>query len=118
MRNENELNNLAGSFSSRSLPHSFDMSGGALSLPSSSSGVVARLLVASCAVVVLPCLACFVSLVRAFLRCLRRVCLLSVPASFRPVVVSFGSPFVRQVGRGDGGLRLGRCVMLLAVAEL
>lgn len=26
--------------------------------------------------------------------------------SFRSIVVSFGSPFVRQVGRGDGGLRL------------
>ena len=27
--------------------------------------------------------------------------------SFRPIVVSFGSSLVRQVGRGDGGLRLG-----------
>lgn len=46
-----------------------------------------------------------------------------VPAcySFRPVVVSFGSPFVRQVGRGGSvcvsvWVRLGRCCLLLAVA--
>lgn len=52
------------------------------------------------AVVASPCLACFVSLVRSFLRCLRRVCLLSVPY---PIVVSLGSPFVRQVGRGVRG---------------
>lgn len=65
-----------GSFPSRSSPRSFDMLGGAASL--SSSWVVARLLVASRAVVASPCLACFLPLVRAS-PFLRRVCLLSVP---------------------------------------
>ena len=37
---------------------------------------------------------------RTFLRCLCHACLLSVPCS---IVVSFGSPLVRQVGRGVGG---------------
>lgn len=82
-----------GSFSSRSSPRSFDMLGGAASLPSSSDVVsvvrcswlvffracpVARSPVASRAVVASSCLACSVSLVRAS-PFLRLVCLLSVP---------------------------------------
>lgn len=79
MGDENELNTSAGAFSSRPSPRSFDMLGGALL----SSGVVGchrPLLVPrgfSCRVS--PCLACFVPLVRSFLRRLRRICLLSVP---------------------------------------
>lgn len=79
------------------------MWGGASSLPSS-SGVIVRcswLLVRSSSRHVLLAL---VSLVRAFLWCLCRVCLLSVPC---PIVVSFGSPFVRHAGRGECWLRLG-----------
>ena len=79
MGDENELDTSAGAFSFRLSSRSFDMPGGALL----SSGVVGchRLLLVprgfSCRVS--PCLACFVPLVRSFLRRLRRICLLSVP---------------------------------------
>ena len=63
-------------------------------------GVVVRRPVVSRAVVVSLCLACPVPLVRVFL-CGASV--MSVCYSFRPIVVSLGSPFARQVGRGAGG---------------
>lgn len=94
MSDENELDTTVGSFSSRPSPRSFDMLGGA------SSSVIVR-----CSWILMrlssrPVLLAPVSLVRTFLRCLCHACLLSVPCS---IVVSFGSPLVRQVGRGVGG---------------
>lgn len=109
MNDEDELDSSAGSFSSRSSPRSFDMPGGALSslssLSSSSSGVIVRcslLLVrlSSRLALLASCLSCGLSSgVSAVSDCYPF-------RSFRPIVVSFGSPLVRQVGRGDGVLCL------------
>lgn len=114
-------------FSSRPSPRSFDMLGGALSSLSSACVVVCcswlvlfracpivRGLVASRAVVasfllclLRACLSC-----RCFSLFLRRVVCLLIP--FCPIVVSLGSPLLRQVGRG--GLRLGRGSSWVAAA--
>lgn len=121
MNDEDELDSSAGSFSSRSSPRSFDMPGGALSslssLSSSSSGVIVRcslLLVrlSSRLALLASCLSCGLSSgVSAVSDCYPF-------RSFRPIVVSFGSPLVRQVGRGDSVLRfcLGSPRSLLPVA--
>ena len=78
MIDENELDNSACHFSSRSSPRSFDMLGGASSASPSSCVIVrcSLLLVRLSSRLVLLA---FVPLVWAFLRRLRRVCLLSVP---------------------------------------
>ena len=98
MSDENELNIPAGLFSSRLSPRSFDMPGGASSSLSSSrcSWLLVRL--SSRLALLAPCLSCDLSCgVLGWSACY----------PFRPIVVLFGSPFVRQVWRGDGGLRLG-----------
>lgn len=78
MSDENELDTSAGSFSSRSSPRSFDMWGGASSLPSlslPSSGAPCLLVRSACRPALLAsCLSC-----GRFPLFLRRACLLSVP---------------------------------------
>ena len=100
MSDENELNSSAGSFSSRSSPRSFDMPGGAASLPSS-SGVVARLFVASRAVVVSPCLACLRASRAVFLPA-SPPCLLAI-RSARSALSSY-RPAPRSFDKWDGAI--------------
>lgn len=119
MGDENELNTSAGAFSSRLSSRSFDMPGGALS--SVARGLFSSLLVPLPVVPwflvqLLPCPA----LLASCLSCGRPSCVSDWFACypFRSIVVSFGSPLVRQVVRGDSVLRfcLGSPRSLLPVA--
>ena len=117
MSDENELDTSAGPFSSRLSPRSFDMPGGAASLPSS-SGVVARLFVASRAVVVSPCLACLRAS-RAGFPPASPPCLLAIRSalsSYRLAPRSSDKWGGANTGCVSVLVRLGRRCLLLAVA--